>query len=708
MIKGNEVISLGCYKLDVEEMLLSRDGEKVILEPKVLEVLLYFIENKERYITMEELHDKLWQGRIVSDAAVRRIISKLRILFNDDHKAPNYIKSLSKRGYKLICNVDYDDQQPTGPLTSPDNSPPTNNNTFIEPKNNTLPSKSKYHKKHILLTAFVIVTAIFVMSIYPELNTSKTIANSPLVESKLIKSLPGDKIAVSQSLDNQFLAFSGKVNEEQGYQIFIKQNNTHDFMAVKANTFLPLALVFSVNSKNLFYSDLKEGSSSLNMISLADSLYRKEVLLKNYFSIGNIFTSPDDELIYFSGQKHQDEPRLIYSYNIKTKKTEQITHSAQNYYSDIRGSISPNGELLAIVRYSIYEKAYEVRVINLTSKDIIFRHNPKNDNYDLKWLDNQHLLLLDEEQLLSINIKNSKDLKIIYKPHNLATFHTIDKQHILAIQYHKPRIIFFEQTLPFKNWDNKFIYNDETEKGIYSINHPIDNNSKLIMSYKGNITTLGKLNTQTAEITSYLKTEYELKHIEYSALAKMELIKINHRFALFNIETNSLVYITSADEFIGDASFSSDGKSVLFSVKNYDQWVIKRYEIINQNITSILKGFRYIRPYKKDYILADNQENLYFYSNSTQEQIKLNHRISYEPNTFWMVRGDFIYWSSHDLVTTTFSELNISDIQQPVLSQKIFSYNKVRPYFSVKLDGSSLIYSQRGQENSTIVSLVIK
>ena len=479
-------------------------------------------------------------------------------------------------------------------------------------------------------------------------------------------------------------------------------------MAVKANTFLPLALVFSVNSKNLFYSDLKEGSSSLNMISLADSLYRKEVLLKNYFSIGNIFTSPDDELIYFSGQKHQDEPRLIYSYNIKTKKTEQITHSAQNYYSDIRGSISPNGELLAIVRYSIYEKAYEVRVINLTSKDIIFRHNPKNDNYDLKWLDNQHLLLLDEEQLLSMNIKNSKDLKIIYKPHNLATFHTIDKQHILAIQYHKPRIIFFEQTLPFKNWDNKFIYNDETEKGIYSINHPIDNNSKLIMSYKGNITTLGKLNTQTAEITSYLKTEYELKHIEYSALAKMELIKINHRFALFNIETNSLVYITSADEFIGDASFSSDGKSVLFSVKNYDQWVIKRYEIINQNITSILKGFRYIRPYKKDYILADNQENLYFYSNSTQEQIKLNHRISYEPNTFWMVRGDFIYWSSHDLVTTTFSELNISDIQQPVLSQKIFSYNKVRPYFSVKLDGSSLIYSQRGQENSTIVSLVIK
>jgi DNA-binding winged helix-turn-helix (wHTH) protein len=699
------VISLGNSKLDVEEMLLSRNGEKVILEPKVLEVLLYFIENNKRYITMEELHDNLWQGRIVSDAAVRRIIGKLRILFNDDHKAPTYIKSLPKRGYKLICTVDYDDKQSTETILP--NSVSENNNLHvasIPTKNTALYRKNKVHKKYIALTVFILIAVLLV--VYQEIIKDKIAeANTPVV-SKVIKSLPGDKITVSQSLDNQFLAFSGKVNEEQGYQIFIKQNNNHDFTPLRTNIFYPLALAFSADNNKLFYSDFKEGSSSLNMIPLASTPYNKTMLLENYFAIGNVFTSPDTELVYFSGQKYQNEPRLIYSYSINTKKIEQITHSTQKFYSDIRGTISPNGELLAVVRYSAYEKTNEIKVINLTSKDIIYRRNQKNAIYDLKWLDNQHLLLLDEGQLVKININNSKEQKIINKSHKLEALHILDPQHILAIQYYKPKKIFFEQILPFNNWSNKFIFNIEPE--IYSISHQLDSNSKLTMSHKDNITTLGKLNTQTAEMTSYLKTEYKLKHIGYSSLAAMELIKINHRFALFNIETNNLVYITSADEFIGDASFASDGKSVLFSVKNYDQWQIKRYDITDQNIASIFKGFRYIRPYKKNYIVADAQENLYFYNNSSQEKVKLNHRISYEPNTYWTVRGDFIYWSNHDFVTTTFSELNISDIKHPTLTQKTFSYNKVRPYFSVKPDGSSLIYSQRGQEKSTIVALLIK
>lgn len=86
-------------------MTLSRDGASVRLEPKVLDVLIYFYENGNRYISMTELHEKVWHDRVVSDAAVRRIIGKLRVLFDDDHKAPTYIQSLPKRGYKLICKT---------------------------------------------------------------------------------------------------------------------------------------------------------------------------------------------------------------------------------------------------------------------------------------------------------------------------------------------------------------------------------------------------------------------------------------------------------------------------------------------------------------------------------------------------------------------------------------------------------------------------
>jgi len=99
------VIEIGGYILDKDEMTLSRDGDSVKLEPKVLDVLIYFCENEQRYISMTELHENVWQNRCVSDAAVRRSIGKLRQLFKDDHKAPTYIQSLPKRGYKLICQV---------------------------------------------------------------------------------------------------------------------------------------------------------------------------------------------------------------------------------------------------------------------------------------------------------------------------------------------------------------------------------------------------------------------------------------------------------------------------------------------------------------------------------------------------------------------------------------------------------------------------
>ncbi len=99
------MIKIGGYILDKDEMSLSLAGECVKLEPKVLDVLIYFCNNENRYISMAELHENVWQDRCVSDAAVRRSIGKLRQLFNDDHKDPSYIQSLPKRGYKLICQV---------------------------------------------------------------------------------------------------------------------------------------------------------------------------------------------------------------------------------------------------------------------------------------------------------------------------------------------------------------------------------------------------------------------------------------------------------------------------------------------------------------------------------------------------------------------------------------------------------------------------
>ncbi|MCJ8320616.1 MAG: winged helix-turn-helix domain-containing protein [Colwellia sp.] len=153
------MIEIGGYILDVNEMTLSRDGNSVKLEPKVLEVLSYFCENENRYISMSELHENVWKNRCVSDAAVRRSIGKLRQLFNDDHKDPSFIQSLPKRGYKLICQVSFlaNESESSDPLPINHHSSPTQENDFKA----DIVTKLLYSQNKTIFFLLIIIIILF-------------------------------------------------------------------------------------------------------------------------------------------------------------------------------------------------------------------------------------------------------------------------------------------------------------------------------------------------------------------------------------------------------------------------------------------------------------------------------------------------------------------------------------------------------------------
>ncbi len=48
------------------------------LPPKHGSLLRYLVENQHRYVNLEEIHNEVWRGRVVSDAAVRKVIVDLK------------------------------------------------------------------------------------------------------------------------------------------------------------------------------------------------------------------------------------------------------------------------------------------------------------------------------------------------------------------------------------------------------------------------------------------------------------------------------------------------------------------------------------------------------------------------------------------------------------------------------------------------------
>ena len=90
----------GCM-LDTGRFELERDGQRVALEPQVLELLIFLVENRDRLVTRDEILAAVWKGRVVSDTALSSRIKAARRAIGDDGQAQRLIETLHGRGFRF-------------------------------------------------------------------------------------------------------------------------------------------------------------------------------------------------------------------------------------------------------------------------------------------------------------------------------------------------------------------------------------------------------------------------------------------------------------------------------------------------------------------------------------------------------------------------------------------------------------------------------
>ncbi len=98
----------GGFELDPARFELRRDGHAVAVEPQVLSLLLLLVANSERMIDKDEIIEKIWGGRIVSETAISSRIKSARQAIGDDGKAQLLIKTVHGRGFRFVGDVKSD------------------------------------------------------------------------------------------------------------------------------------------------------------------------------------------------------------------------------------------------------------------------------------------------------------------------------------------------------------------------------------------------------------------------------------------------------------------------------------------------------------------------------------------------------------------------------------------------------------------------
>lgn len=103
---------LGAWSIRPETNSIARDGISRSLQPLSMDILLYLAERRGSVVTSQELIDEFWRNRIVGDDAVYRRIADLRRNLDDDAKHPTYIETISKRGYRIVADVSWQESMP--------------------------------------------------------------------------------------------------------------------------------------------------------------------------------------------------------------------------------------------------------------------------------------------------------------------------------------------------------------------------------------------------------------------------------------------------------------------------------------------------------------------------------------------------------------------------------------------------------------------
>jgi TolB-like protein len=93
------------FLLDTETRELRRDRELQSVEPRVFDLLSYLIVNRERVVSKDDLVAGVWNGRIVSDAAMTTCLNSARIAIADSGEEQRLIKTLPRKGFRFVGAV---------------------------------------------------------------------------------------------------------------------------------------------------------------------------------------------------------------------------------------------------------------------------------------------------------------------------------------------------------------------------------------------------------------------------------------------------------------------------------------------------------------------------------------------------------------------------------------------------------------------------
>src|SRR6202789_3951510 len=162
------VYQFGNFSLHCDKFELCRNGRRLKLERKPLELLVLLVTRHGQVVTRDEIAGCLWGREVFVDIehGINTAIRKIRQILGDSSDLPQFVQTISGSGYRFIAPVTAVEPEviePAQPSGDPVDLPPA------PPEISVIPSPAKPHPRLWVITALCVsvLAAISILTLGP-------------------------------------------------------------------------------------------------------------------------------------------------------------------------------------------------------------------------------------------------------------------------------------------------------------------------------------------------------------------------------------------------------------------------------------------------------------------------------------------------------------------------------------------------------------
>lgn len=435
---------LGQLIFDPQRRTLQRDGQLCTLEPRQAQLLLLLAQHAAEPVSREQLINKVWQGRVVSESAINRAVSLLRKACASLDPATDYIATIPKLGYcllpdtSLLSAVAEPEQHAAGePAVTSQLTP---HSDPIAATVTTPPVTSSTRQRAALLWPMILLAIVVLVASWLWLQPKSLVSSAP--DSALIPepltSFDGAEFDITSSQDGLLLYH--RRNAEGNIQLWLR--SAQQDKALTAAGLQALNGSISPDGSKLVYRRLDDSQCQIVLLALKPAIPEQQLFACPSDSTFQASWSPDSEYFYYRLRQNKTQPYLVYRYQVATSNQQQLTLAdPASVTGAVALTVAADGQQLAVASYltpdssrlSLYQLSYGQLPKLLQTTDL------NVGVIDLTWPSAKPLLLASRNQLFQL----AEDLSLKHYFYSQQTVNSIasSKQQLyFASQQHQADI----------------------------------------------------------------------------------------------------------------------------------------------------------------------------------------------------------------------------------------------------------------------------